>query len=221
MHFSVQKPRLFVIGNLVRFAIKMDFKKNDVHDDEGANVQWFVDSLDHHSKNTICIINSTTKSEVRGLKEHLEKVSSNQSTLTNELCDRVNHCAKATGDMKESLEETVLPMCETVHDANARAKSSEQTTRLLLGLLGSQERKRRKVDTDEISRLRNEIGVMKRQSRDKDAQYTEMIGTLSDRVEELLCQMEDMRSENKNREDILLHEMAESKKILALLAARL
>ena len=208
MHFSVQKPRLFVIGNLVRFAIKMDFKKNDVHDDEGANVQWFVDSLDHHSKNTICIINSTTKSEVRGLKEHLEKVSSNQSTLTNELCINVNYCTQATDEMKETVVETVAPMCR---DATARAKSSEQTTRLLLGLLGSQERKRRKVDTDEISRLRNEIGVMKRQSRDKDAQYTEMIGTLSDRVEELLCQMEDMRAENNSNQE----------KILALLAARL
>ena len=177
-------------------------------------------------------IEKTVKTEAKGIvntiyerfQEQDEKMGHDNNRIigkTNEICDRVNHCAKATGDMKESLEETVLPMCETVHDANARAKSSEQTTRLLLGLLGSQERKRRKVDTDEISRLRNEIGVMKRQSRDKDAQYTEMIGTLSDRVEELLCQMEDMRSENKNREDILLREMAESKKILALLAARL
>ena len=93
-------------------------------------------------------------------------------------------------------------------------------------------RTNRQLRKDIISRLRNEIGIMRHQSRDKDAEYTEMIGTLSDRVEELLCQMEDMRTENKNREDILLHEMADSKanlekmnanqeKILALLAARL
>ena len=72
-------------------------------------------------------------------------------------------------------------------------------------------RTNRQLRKDIISRLRNEISVMKRQSRDKDAQYTEMIGTLSDRVEELLCQMEDMRAENNFNQE----------KILALLAARL
>ena len=157
------------------------------------------------STNTVV---KTVQSESKHIIEAVKVEIREQSEKINELSIDVNYCTQATDKMKETVVETVAPMCQ---DATTRAKSSEQTTRLLLGLLGSQERKRRKVDTDEISRLRNEIGVMKRQSRDKDAQYTEMIGTLSDRVEELLCQMEDMRAENNSNQE----------KILALLAARL
>ena len=197
--------------------------KDANHDDEMKEFMDYVIKL--HVSNSTDNITESMKQKFDVLKGMLADDMNKVIGKTNEICDRVNHCAKATGDMKESLEETVFPICQTVRDANARAQSSERTTRMVLGLLGSQERKRRKVDTDEISRLRNEIGIMRRQSRDRDAEYTEMIGTLSDRVEELLCQMEDMRNENKNREDILLREMAESKanqeKILALLAARL
>ena len=204
--------------------------KDANHDDEMKEFMDYVIKL--HVSNSTDNITESMKQKFDVLKGMLADDMNKVIGKTNEICDRVNHCAKATGDMKESLEETVFPICQTVRDANARAQSSERTTRMVLGLLGSQERKRRKVDTDEISRLRNEIGIMRRQSRDRDAEYTEMIGTLSDRVEELLCQMEDMRNENKNREDILLREMADSKanqekmnanqeKILALLAARL
>ena len=39
------------------------------------------------------------------------------------------------------------------------------------------------MDTDEISRLRNELGVLKRQMRDKDRMFSTQIQRLADAVE--------------------------------------
>ena len=116
--------------------------------------------------------------------------------------------------MQETVEETLIPICEVVREATAQAIRSERTSRVVRGLLGAQERKRRKVDTDQISRLRNEVADLKRQSQAKNTECMrkdEMIATLSDRMEEMLCQMDDLRIENK----------ANQEKILALLTARL
>ena len=69
-----------------------------------------------------------------------------------------------------------------------QADRSEHTARELCGKLGPVERKRRQGCLDTMGLISNELGVMKRQMRDKNR----MVQTLSDRVEALVHNFEDV-----------------------------
>ena len=94
---------------------------------------------------------------------------------------RVNDFAEAQDEMKEVV---INQMPKFVQKADRYEHISFQ----LRGQLGSQERKRRKVDLEEIGRLRHEIGVLKRQNRDKDV----VVKAMGDRVKSLVDQMAEM-----------------------------
>jgi chromosome segregation ATPase len=90
---------------------------------------------------------------------------------------------------------------------------SERETR---GKLGVQERKRPGEDLDDMARLRYELGVMKRQMRDKDV----MVETLSARVGSLVDHIEDMRRESSERQTSTENTLKTVKGLLRQIAAR-
>ena len=66
---------------------------------------------------------------------------------------------------------------------------SEHISHKVRGQLGAQERKRRKVDLEEIGRLRAEIGVFKRQRRDNDrvvAALGERVASMDEKMQTLI-----------------------------------
>ena len=79
--------------------------KDANHDDEMKEFMDYVIKL--HVSNSTDNITESMKQKFDVLKGMLADDMNKVIGKTNEICDRVNHCAKATGDMKESLEETV------------------------------------------------------------------------------------------------------------------
>ena len=164
-------------------------------------------------------------------RDTAEKMGDDTNRLfskTNDLCVSVDYCVQTTDQMKDAMQETMIPMCDVIRNATARAIRSEHTSHVVRGRLGAQERKRRREDLNQIARLRNEVADLKRQLQAKNAECVrkdEMIGDLADRVEEMLCLMEDMRAENKDmraeNKDTRAENKANQDMILSLLAARL
>ena len=105
----------------------------------------------------------------------LEIIATN-STMAVEVLDNVS---VKVSKFSDQLGTTI----EIVKRAQSKADRSDRISHQVRGKLGAQERKRRKVDTDEISRLRNELGVLKRQMRDKDRMFSTQIQRLADAVE--------------------------------------
>ena len=73
------------------------------------------------------------------------------------------------------------------------------------GRLGAEERKRRKVDLDEIARLRMELGISRRQNRDKD----KMVETMSSRLELLANEQVETRIETADRQTMMENALKE------------
>ena len=110
----------------------------------------------------------------------LEIIATN-STMAVEVLDNVS---VKVSKFSDQLGTTI----EIVKRAQSKADRSDRISHQVRGKLGAQERKRRKVDTDEISRLRNELGVLKRQMRDKDRMFSTQIQRLADAVERVVAQ---------------------------------
>jgi chromosome segregation ATPase len=108
----------------------------------------------------------------------------------NGVVDSVNNLAEQQGELQNILTNQTQQMSQKV-------AHSEHISHKVRGQLGAQERKRRKVDLEEISRLRAEVGVLKRQLRDKDR----VVAALGKHVASLDEQMHDMKE--------TMHEMKE------------
>ena len=133
------------------------------------------------------------------------------SEKINEMVHSVNYCTDVTVDLKDVVVDSMHVMTDQNRKIQARSDHFEGMTFRLRGIMGAKERKRRRADQAAITRLEASESRLIRQLQVKDKEYIEMIETLSDRMEEMLCQMDDLRIENK----------ANQEKILALLTARL
>ena len=119
------------------------------------------------------VVEKETREQCKELKINMGKLVECNNTVVEVLDD----VSGRVSDFSSNLSTTI----DIIKKTQAKADHSDHISHQVRGKLGSQERKRRKIDTDEISRLRNENGVMKRQNRDKE----KMIETMSTRVERL------------------------------------
>lgn len=169
-------------------------------------IEDLLDSVvDIHVKTGTDKIIKTVEKESRTQMEHID-------TNVDRLVEGQTAVVDALNVVSDSADIKVGIAMEQMKQAQEKADRSERTAREVCGKLGSVERKRRQEDIDNMNRLRNELGVMKRQMRDKDR----MVQTLSDRVEALVHQSEDLRRElderqisNENQIEDLRQEMAE------------
>ena len=100
----------------------------------------------------------------------------------NGVVDSVNNLAEQQGELQNILTNQTQQMSQKV-------AHSEHISHKVRGQLGAQERKRRKVDLEEIGRLRAEIGVLKRQRRDNDrvvAALGERVASMDEKMQTLI-----------------------------------
>ena len=76
--------------------------------------------------------------------------------------------AVRTHEIRQAASDIRSGITEQVQTANEKAAKSEHTSFVVRGMLGAQERKRRKIDVDEIRRLRIHVSILTRQAKDKD-----------------------------------------------------
>jgi predicted phage tail protein len=137
---------------------------------------------------TICSDLKEIKNTVTEIKNEIQHHSEEQIIDVDKLIesqngvvDSVNHLAEEQRDVQNILKNQTQQMSQQV-------AHSEHISYKVRGQLGAQERKRRKVDLEEIGRLRTDLGVMKRQLRDKDnvvAALGEHVASLDGRVASL------------------------------------
>ena len=130
----------------------------------------------------IRVVKAEARSQTLLVESGVNKLANGQEKLIegqNAVVDALNVVADSA-DIKVGI------AMDQMKKAQDKADRSERTAREVCGKLGSVERKRRQEDVENMGRLRNELGVMKRQMRDKDR----MVETLSNRVEALSEQVE-------------------------------
>ena len=130
----------------------------------------------------IRVVKAEARSQTLLVESGVNKLANGQEKLIegqNAVVDALNVVADSA-DIKVGI------AMDQMKKAQDKANRSERTAREVCGKLGSVERKRRQEDVENMGRLRNELGVMKRQMRDKDR----MVETLSNRVEALSEQVE-------------------------------
>ena len=96
--------------------------------------------------------------------------------------DSLNHLVDKQGEVQHILTNQTQQMSQKV-------AHSEHISHKVRGQLGAQERKRRKVDLEEIGRLRAELGVCKRQHRDNDrvvAALGECVASMDEKMQTLI-----------------------------------
>ena len=165
----------------------------------------------HVGKSTGIVVSAVEKG-VRVLYEKVEHLANGQQQMTrsvdanvtrlidsqNQVADNLNALAEAQAEMKE----------EGVDQARVwrlRAENNEHISFQTRGRLGAEERKRRKVDLDEIARLRMELGISRRQNRDKDR----MVETMSSRLELLANEQAETRIETADRQTMMENALKE------------
>ena len=116
----------------------------------------------------------------------------------NGVVDSLNHLVDKQGEVQHILTNQTQQMSQKV-------AHSEHISHKVRGQLGAQERKRRKVDLEEIGRLRAEVGVCKRQLRDKDRVVAALGGQMYDMKEQMTEQMHDMKEQMTEQ----MHDMKE------------
>jgi chromosome segregation ATPase len=117
----------------------------------------------------------------------------------NGVVDSLNHLVDKQGEVQHILTNQTQQMSQKV-------AHSEHISHKVRGQLGAQERKRRKVDLEEIGRLRDEVGVLKRQLRDKDrvvAALGKHVASLGEQMHDMNEQMTEMREQTNEQ----MHEM--------------
>ena len=192
----------------------MDPNKKKDHDPVEGIIHCVIDSIEHHVKNSASALEETIRSEANHINDTVEKGLSDQRNDTinliashNAVIGHVMFCSDTTKCMKEEVVDNMQAVVDQSQQVQAKADHFENMSYRLRGALGAQERKRRKIDLDQISRLRNENSDLKRQLQAKNAECQrkdDMLGDLADRVEEVLCeideskhQAEELRSEIK------------------------
>lgn len=153
-----------------------------------------------HVTSSTDTIKRTIQHEVRGQSKEtdhkIEKLIDSQNAVIgaiNTFSTHVGDETDATHQLREKLCEEIHSIANTVQKTNERADRSERISYETRGKLGAQERKRRKVDLDEISRLRNEVGVLKRQNRDKD----NMIKAMSNDIKEIKTMLQAIMTQDR------------------------
>lgn len=143
----------------------------------------------------------------------IKTISTDINTMTDTLVDSQNGVIEtvntvsaqvtadtnATAVMRDEISEEIRTVVHHIQKSNDRADKNERISHQVRGQLGAQERKRRKVDLDEISRLRNEVGILKRQARDKDKT-----------IESMGAQIAQTRSEVERFRDSVFQQMQAS-----------
>jgi len=112
----------------------------------------------------------------------VDKITESQNGVVesvNHVVESVNHLAEEQGEVQNLLKKQTQQM-------NQQVAHSEHISYKVRGQLGAQERKRRKVDLEEIGRLRTDLGVLKRQLRDKDRVIDEQMQEMKSQINTLL-----------------------------------
>ena len=158
----------------------IDKKKMQANTKINSNtpIEDLLDSVvDLHVKTGTDKIIKTVEKESRTQIEHID-------TSVDRLVEGQNAVVDALNVVSDSADIKVGIAMDQMKKAQDKADRSERTAREVCGKLGSVERKRRQEDVDNMNRLRNELGVLKRQMLDKDR----MVEELSDRVGTLVQQ---------------------------------
>lgn len=108
--------------------------------------------------NKVC---DTFDSGYKVIDSKLDKMSSSISTETSKNSDLRNEISKVAHTLKDDVTNELQVVTDQVKITNERAVKSEHISFQVRGQLGAQERKRRKVDLEEIKRLKAENEVLK------------------------------------------------------------
>jgi hypothetical protein len=139
-------------------------------------------------KQQAVLVIQSTSDKIEKIDDRIEEVVDSQNGVVNAF----NQMSSGFDNMRGDIS-VLTDRDERAKKADKRAEASEHTSRVVRGLLGAQERRRRKVDLDEISRLRNEVGVCRRQIRDKDRIIVEMKAELAALRDEIRSEFDDMK----------------------------
>ena len=141
-------------------------------------IEDLLDSVvDLHVKTGTDKIIKTVEKESRTQIEHID-------TSVDRLVEGQNAVVDALNVVSDSADIKVGIAMDQMKKAQDKADRSERTAREVCGKLGSVERKRRQEDVDNMNRLRNELGVLKRQMRDKDRMVEELSGRVGTLVQQ-------------------------------------
>jgi chromosome segregation ATPase len=168
---AIEQESKTMCSGLEKISIGQDIIKDAVTAAKDTIVDEIKNQMQHHAEELIVDVDKITDSQ-------------------NGVVDSVNNLAEKQGEVENILKNQTQQMSQKV-------AHSEHISYKVRGQLGAQERKRRKVDLEEIGRLRAENGVLKRQLRDKDRVVT----ALGEHMASLDEQMHDMKE--------TMHEMKE------------
>ena len=165
-------------------------------DNSNETIKEIVDCVvELRVTNSTEVIKQSIQNAVKGqsdeINENVERLVHSQNAVIgtiNVFSKQIANETEAAQEVRDSISDEIHTIVDQVQKTNKRAQHSEHISYVTRGKLGAQERKRRKVDLEEISRLRNEIGVLKRQNRDKD----NMIKALADDVNDIKAMMKIM-----------------------------
>ena len=175
VNYAVQlhiKGSTETIVNAIEKEAKTNFRK--LSDGQDA----IVDKLQANTNIVLATIKDEAYNQTKEFREDAKLIIENQHAVV----DVVN-------SFTEKHAEVTNAVLEQSKKQSDRADHSEHISYQLRGQLGVQGRKRRREDLEEIGRLRNEVGVLKRQNRDKDQAVKALsahVMSLEDKMKEMM-----------------------------------
>jgi hypothetical protein len=173
---TIEQEAKTVCSGLKKISIGQDVIKDAVAAAKDTIVDTIKNEIQHHTGEQIIDIDKIIDSQ-------------------NGVVDSVNNLAEQQGELQNILTNQTQQMSQKV-------AHSEHISHKVRGQLGAQERKRRKVDLEEIGRLRAEVGVLKRQLRDKDrvvAALGKHVASLGEQMHDMNEQMTEMREQTNEQ----------------------
>ena len=172
------------------------------------NIEDVLDSVvDIRVRNGTDTVIRVVKAEARSQTLLVETSVNKLANGQEKLIEGQNAVVDALHVVADSADIKVGIAMDQMKKAQDKADRSERTAREVCGKLGSVERKRRQEDVENMGRLRNELGVLKRQMRDKDRMVEELSGRVGTLVqqsresdERLISTVEDLRREVTDRQ---------------------
>jgi len=134
-------------------------------------VRTHVDGVKDTLKTQIeSVLKNQEKQEERfdSLDNHQNVVANAFNDMSTSYTSETQKTATLRNEIRQAASDIRSGITEQVQTANEKAAKSEHTSFVVRGMLGAQERKRRKIDVDEIRRLRIHVSILTRQAKDKD-----------------------------------------------------
>jgi len=98
--------------------------------------------------------------KVDGIDDQIDRIIEHQNVVgkaVNDLSSKITNETTQTAMLRDEMAVDIKTVADQLKASEARAQKSEHTSYKVRGLLGAKERKSRKIDLEEINRLRNEV----------------------------------------------------------------